>query len=338
MMLTSFTRYRPAVWFGCLALAVVAVEILVIRRPDFATRPVLPAAVTFDLLTVLPLLFYWQVIRPYKLPLSSLLGATGAAITLAYFLIPEPQQQYLSYTRYAGPALELAAISLAVVKLRKLRLAYATTAHTEPGMMERLEAAFEQVFGHSFSLLVSEIGMLYYALLSWRAKPEVQTTDKVFTSHRESAVEALLATAGFLSLIEMGAVHLLLTRWSPVAAGLVLMGHVYGLLFLVGHLRAVRLRPSVITEEQELVLRVGFVWQLRVPLAALVHVQQLKEAPVRNADVLNTAQLLFTAPNLLLSFAQPVKVSGPYDLQRQVRHVAVYLDHPAAFQQSLPVA
>jgi hypothetical protein len=294
--------------------------------------------VTFDLLTVLPLLFYWKILRPYRLPLSSLLGAIGAAITLAYFLIPAPQQQYLAYTRYAGPVLELAAIGLAVVKLRRLRQAYAAATHTERGVIERLEVAFRSVLGHSFSLLVSEMGMLYYALLSWRAKPEIRATDTIFTSHQESAVEALLATVGFLSLIEMGAAHMLLVRWSPLAAGLVLVGHIYGLLFLVGHLRAIRLRPCVVTEEQELLLRVGFMWQLQVPLTALAHVQRLKDAPMLHAEVLNTARLLFTGPNLLLSFTQPVKVSGPYGMRRQVRHVAVYLDHPTDFLRSSPVA
>ena len=63
----------------------------------------------------------------------------------------------------------------------------------------------------------------------------------------------------------MGVAHVLLLRWNSTAALAGAGLHAYGLLLLLAHLRAVRLRPVRLTENGELVLRVGFLWELRLP-------------------------------------------------------------------------
>jgi len=62
MMPPLALRLRPVLWFSGLLL-ILFVEYLVVQRPDFSTRPALPAAVTFDLVVGLPLLFYFLVVR-----------------------------------------------------------------------------------------------------------------------------------------------------------------------------------------------------------------------------------------------------------------------------------
>ncbi|GAB3240489.1 hypothetical protein GCM10027346_34730 [Hymenobacter seoulensis] len=338
MTITSTIRWRPAVFFCLLVLAVVGVELLVIRRPEFTGRPLLPAAVSADVLLGLPLLYYWLVVRPYQLPATSVVGAFVAAVALATWLIPVPQQQYVHLASRALAGVEVFALAMALVNLRRLRQAYLAARLTDIDVVANLTTAFRSVFGRVMGVFVSEISLFYYALLSWRARPEVDAPDTVFTSYRESAFTATMATVGLLSVAEMGAAHVLLVRWSPTAAWIGLALHLYGLMLLLAHSRAVRLRPIRFTENQELVLRTGFFWLVRLPASAITACQPLIDAPKPAVGLLNLAGPLLTPPNVLLTLEQPFLAAGPYGISRPVRQLALYVDQPAAFRQALALA
>lgn len=335
MVLAPVVRWRPAGWFVGLAVAVVGVEWLVVQRPDFATHAALPAAVTFDVVAGLPLLFYWLVVRPYRLPSALVIGVFAGAVAVGYWLIPAAQQHYLDWARHGLVAAEAVVVSLAVLNLRRLRRAFRQVRPAAPGYTEALIEAFNTVFGRSLEVLLSEVSILYYALLSWRAPLEARPTDVAFSNYRESAVTALLVTVGLLSVVEMGAVHLLLMRWQPAVAWAALALHLYGLLTLLAHIRAVRLRPTLLTAEGDLLVRVGFWWSVPVPRATISEAQILKDTPSRTAGLLNVAAPLLTPPNLLLVFREPLLARGPYGMRRPVRQLALYLDEPTMLQAAL---
>lgn len=131
-------------------------------------------------------------------------------------------------------------------------------------------------------------------------------------------------------VVEAAAVDLLLRMWSPRLAGGLLFVEGYTLLLLVAHGHAVRLRPVLLTADT-LQLNVGVVWHLTVPLGELVALEPLRDCPKPAADVLNLTKPLFSPPNLLLTFARPVTVQGPYGIQRTGHRLAVYLDQPQEF-------
>ncbi|OWP62801.1 hypothetical protein CDA63_12160 [Hymenobacter amundsenii] len=335
MVVAPLTRYRFALWFALLLLAVVGVEFLVIQQPDFTFRPALPAAVSFDVLVGLPVLFYFLVVRPYRLPVSTVVAAFTAAVALAFWLLPPAQQTYLHWTKYGLVAAEALTFTLALLNLRRLRRAYRVAAEQTPDVVANLQAACQTVFGRPLTPLVSEISLFYYALLSWRARPEIRPADQVFTAYRDSAFTAYLATVGLLSVVEIGVVHLLLVRWSPTVALWVAAAHTYGLLLLLAHLRAVRLRPVRVTETGELVVRVGFLWELRLPAADITASLSINDAPPAAPGLVNAARLLLTPPNLLLTLREPRMARGPYGFPQRVQQLALYLDDPKGLQLAL---
>ena len=335
MTAVPLVRYRPLLGFALLLLAFVGVEFLVIQRSDFTFRPALPAAVSFDVLVGLPVLFYFLVVRPYRLPVSTVAAAFAAAVALAFWLLPPAQQTYLHWTKYGLVAVEALTFTLALLNLRRLRRAYRVAAEETPDLVANLQTACRAVFGRPLTPLVSEISLFYYALLSWRARPEICPTDQVFTSYRDSAFTAYLATVGLLSVVEMGVAHVLLLRWSPTAA---LVGgglHAYGLLLLLAHLRAVRLRPVRVTETGELVLRMGFLWELRLPAADILASQLINDAPPAAPGLVNAARLLLTPPHLRVTLREPRTARGPYGYPQTVHRLALYLDDPKNFQVAL---
>jgi hypothetical protein len=322
-------RSGPLLLFGVLAVGVISVEHVITRRAEFSQHALLPLGVAADMLVCLPVLFYLLVVRPYRLPLSSLVGVLGVCLALANWLIPVAQQPPLRMLHLLPALLEAATLGLAVARARRLVRAYRAAYARDPHFWPSAQAAVGSL-GAVGQLLLTELNLLRYACLGWWASPEVPASAAAFSSYRESGFVALVATAAAVLAVEATCVHLLAQRWCPGLAPWLLFLDGYGLLFLLGHAQAVRLRP-VLLSPVELCLRVGFVWELAVPRASLVAAEVLREAPAEGPGMLRLSKLVFASPNLLLTFAEPVEVAGPYGIRRTARHIAVYLDQPRQF-------
>ncbi|MGI4760449.1 MAG: hypothetical protein ACRYF0_07070 [Janthinobacterium lividum] len=322
-------RSGPLLLFGGLAVLLVSVEHVITQRVEFSQRPLLPVGVAADVLVCLPALFYFLVVRPYRLPLSSLVGVLGACLALATWLIPGPQLRPLRLLHLLPALLEAATLGLAAARARRLVRAYRAAYAHNPHFWPSTQAAVGSL-GAVGQLLLTELNLLRYAGLGWWASPEAPPRAVAFSSYRDSGFVALVATAALVLVVEATCVHLLAQRWCPSLAPWLLFIDVYGLVFLLGHAQAVRLRPALLGTD-ELRIRIGFVWELAVPRAALVAAEVLREAPAAGSGVLGLSKLLFASPNILLTFAEPVVVEGPYGIRRTAQRIAVYLDQPRQF-------
>lgn len=326
----AFVRYRSALGFAALALLVVGIERAVTRLPLFGQHPHLPLAVTFDVLVGLPVLFYVLVVRRYHLPLGTLVAAVCTGLVLVHWLIPAAQQQPLQVLRFVPAVLELAMLALLAARARRLVRAYRTAGAPGTRVLARARMAVAQEMGAAGHFLLAEIDMLRFALLGWWARPDARAGAVAFSGHRESGFVAIVAVVGFALLIETAAVHLLAWHWSPAVANGLLLLDLYGLLLLLAHGHAVRLQPTLLTAD-EVILRVGFFWRVAVPRAALVAAEPLHGDLLPDPETRNLAKPLFAAPNLLLTFAEPVALVGPYGIRRPARRLAIYLDQPRQF-------
>jgi len=335
-MTTSYSlgRFRPALWFGILLLLVISVERTITTTTLFSQRPVLPYAVTFDLLVGIPALFYWLVVRHYRLPISSLAGVVGACLALAYWLLPVAQQAPLQTLYFLPALLEGITLFLLVAKAQRLVRSYRLAYRQQPHFWPCAQVAVQQTLGPVGVLLIAEVEMLRYALLGWWAKPETVPQATVFSTYRNSGFTAFASMLGVALAVETAIVHLLVSLWSTHVAGWLLFFECYTFIMLLAHGQAVRLRPVLLTANT-LHLNVGFAWQLTVPVGDLVAIVPLRDTPTPAPDLLNLTKLLFTSPNLLLVFNQPVTVKGPYGSQRTGRQLAVYLDQPQQFIEAV---
>jgi hypothetical protein len=319
----------PLLLFGLLVILVLGVENAIIHQPVFSQRPALSVGVVLDLLVCVPLLFYFLVVRPYRLPFTSLVAVVGICLALANWLIPAAQQAPLRALRLLPALLEIATIGLALTRARRLIRAYRVAYTQEPHFWLSAQAAVRSL-GPVGELLLAELNLLRYAGLGWWATPEIPAHAAAFSSYRESGFKALVVAAAGMIAVEAACVHLLALHWCPSLAPWLLFLDVYGIVFLLGHAQAVRLRPVLLSAD-ELRIRIGFVWELAVPRATLVAAEVLREAPAAGAGVLGLSKLLFASPNLLLTFAEPVVVVGPYGIRRTAQRLAVYLDQPRQF-------
>ncbi|WBO84526.1 hypothetical protein [Hymenobacter yonginensis] len=337
MAQSTTVSFRPALLFGGLLLLALLIEYTIIQQPAFRLRPELPAAVALDLLVGIPLLFYGLVVRRYRLPATTVGAVFSAMLAVGFWLVPAGQQQYLQWGRHLLVLPEGLAVVMMAVNIRRLLRAYIHATQYSADIVENLHAAFTAVFRRAWAPLVSELAMFRYALLSWRARPEVGPGQQAFSTSRESGFRALLLTVMGVSVVEMVVAHLLLSRWNATAALVALLLSAYTLLFLLAHLRAVPLRP-VLLDGRRLIVRTGFMWRLEVPAEAVLRLQLLSDTPAPRRHLLNLAKPLLTAPNVLLTFSQPVAVAGLYGLRRTVWQVALYVDDRAAFARQLQAA
>jgi hypothetical protein len=339
MTLRISARFRSILLFSSLLALVLCTEYLIIQRPDFIARPTLSAAVTFDLLVWPPVLFYALIVRRYRLPITSVGAVFAAMLVLGSYLIPVGQQQYLRGAKHILPVLEAATLLLLLLNIRRLRLAYLAARPGTPDITANFSVAFAAVFDRPLEALVFEVSLWYHAFLSWKSSPRHLAGQQAFSGHEQSGFVALLLTFAGLSVVETVAAHFLLLRWNHSVALVALFLNVYTLVGFIGHLRAVLLCPPVLlTASGELLLRAGLVWRLAVPVGSLTAVRVISDVPPATAGLLNLAKPLLAPPNLLLTFAEPVAVIGPYGLRRQAQQVAVYVDAPASCYATLMAA
>jgi hypothetical protein len=330
-------RLGPLLLFGLLAVLLVGIEYAVVQRADFGLHPALPPAVAFDLLVVLPGLFYLCVVRRYHLPVSTVAAAFGGGLALSHWLLPGAGLPLLAWAGRLAAVGEVATVGYGLVRLRRVQRGYRAAKVHSTDFIENLHAACLPVLGRLTEAVVTEVAVLRYALLGGWAQPEASPGDQAFSTYQKSGFMAVLATFAGLSVVEAAAAHLIAGHWWPRGAWVLTGLSGYSLLWLLAHGQAVRCRPVLLTATT-LVVRVGLVWRVAIPRAQLLSLAHLTDAPAAAPDLLNAARLLLTPPNLLLTLAEPQRVRGLYGLHRPVRRLAIYVDDPAALVPQLGAA
>jgi len=122
------------------------------------------------------------------------------------------------------------------------------------------------------------------------------------------------------SLMEAALVHLALKLWILTAVS------VYGTICLTAFARSFKRRPVLVTKE-ELIVRAGLLWTVRIPREAVVC-----ESPGTICD-LRLPPL--AEPNVVLRLGKPVVAHGLYGRTRRVSTIGLSMDDPAAFRAAL---
>lgn len=287
----------------------------------------LAGALTLDLALSVPLAFAWLVARPRgwsplaALPLFLLglltaraaFGAThgGTALVLERLALP----------------LELGLLAWIVVRARRAARHARAQARLDP--LERLHLAVRATVGAGrlAEVLAAELGLLYYACTP-RLAAHVPPGARAFACVRRSGQAGLTAVLTLLFVGEGVALHLLLARWSPLAAWLLTASSGYALLWLVADLRALRARPLLV-DGDELVVRAGLRWSARVPLRSVVRVTR-KPASAERRNLAFLAQ-----PTRWIELDAPLELHGPFGLRRHARALGLVPDEPEELERAL---
>ncbi|MET0400543.1 MAG: hypothetical protein ABW277_27380 [Longimicrobiaceae bacterium] len=335
--MTAVHRYPriPIAAFVLLLAAIYAAELLVVGPRLLPTRPELGAgAITFDLVVAVPALFYLLVVRTMRLPVVTLVPVFLGSLFGASLVLPEENRRYLDLLGGLVVPAELLLLGYVALRLHRGRSAPAA-GRGDP--LDRLRATLRQVLPSPLAAdaVAHEAALLGYALLAWRARPDVREGELGFTSHRGNGYGGVLAAAALMVVVETVAVHLLVERWSATAAWALTALSLYGLVWLLGHFQAVRLRPVLLTADA-LHVRVGLVWSVRVPYGDVASLGAAGAgAPARRAPGYLHAVTLGPA-RLLVELREPVRVDGLYGyVRKDVRRIGLAVDDRERFRAEL---
>ena len=167
--------------------------------------------------------------------------------------------------------------------------------------------------------IASEARMFWYALFTWHQKPPVG-----FTTYKRAGWPAIYFALGVVVLGEGIPLHFVLPRGWAIAS---LVLHVYTLLWLLGDLRAMQLRPITVSRDT-LHLRIGLKWEADIPLSEIESVELTQKAEGRKLAVLGS-------PNLVLRLRKPHDLHGLFGIQRTARTLSLQVDEPGALLRAI---
>lgn len=324
-------RRSRLIFLGAASL-IAAVELLLIRSVPFGRHPgLLGAAVTVDLVLVVPLLWLWLGVRRGGAPAVTVAPVAVGGWLLAGALLPAAGEGGLRAAAELAPALEIGLLAYLAVRVRRVVGAYRRSDDADP--VVRLRRAVGEVLGRTLAsrLLADEVTTIRYLVRPPSAAPA--SPARVFPYHRRSGWGAVVLALCMAMAVEGVAVHTLVARWSVAGAWVLSALTLYGALWLVADWRATRARPHLL-EEEHLLIRTGLRWTARVPLADL---RRVRPAPagekLGGEDELSTAA--FGSPAVVLELDRPVTVEGPFGVSREVRRLGLAVDEPGRLAAAL---
>jgi hypothetical protein len=328
-MVQAHRARLPLITFAFVAACIYAAALSITRMRASLDRPELVTlGVLSDLIVVVPVAWYllavrWGGLRKLSLVPVVLISVAGAALVL-------PQDRALLGSFLKALAIPYEIGLAAWIALRVWRSSRRSRGTED--MAERLREVAREAFPHRrvADMLAFEIAVLYYALFSWRSRPHETLSGEAFTYHRKSGYGALLFALAMVTAAEATPVHLLLARWSAVAAWIVTALSAYGMLWFVADWRAARLRPIVL-EADTLWVRTGLRWSVRIPRERVAAVH--RKLPSGAGPSLRAA--LPGATPLWIELAEPVAATGPYGIERRVRWIGVAVDDAERFRAAL---
>jgi hypothetical protein len=316
-------RLKPQPLFFLLAVSIYLVDSLACRMAaDSSHRMLVAAGASFDLVLVIGLLYYWLLVRPGLRPRAGLVFVGVLGLLRASFLFPEGVMAKAALAGCAELGL-IAYVSVQVVRSRKFG-----TASSDPLIALQKAVVAVIPFPAAANAVAMEMSIAYYALRGWRAKPHVPECWRSFFLQEQSEKAFLLAAVGLASVFEIVPVHLLVHRWSSMAAWILSAVSVYGMIWLLGLSRSLVLRPTIVGPDS-LIIRYGLIAQLEVPREAITGVERVTRSA---SGVLSLPR--GATPNVEISFARPLRLQRVFG-SRMVSRLALCVENEGEFERAL---
>lgn len=313
--------------FALISLVLAALCMAVVRSRAFAANPDVAAwGVTFDLAISIPLLYWFLVVRAGKARPLTVAPVFLAGTMLATAMLPGAEQNFVrqlgAWMVPLAEALLVGALVRRVVIARKQR-----SVSTDP--YERIHSAARTLVGEGrvAQIIASEVTIFYYAIFGWK----LRVTDEgrtALTFHERSGWGSILAGIFVLIAAEGVGMHLLLSRWSDVAAWTWTALDLWAVVWFLGDYHALRLRRTLV-DENMLTLRFGLRWSATVPRTGVASIEEIEnEHEWKRPDVLKVA--ILDAPRILITFSEPIVVHGLAGLRKTVNAIALLPDQEDA--------
>ncbi len=311
-------------------LAVLGCLIAISQSSMMAADEIIPTALAIDLLISFPVV-YFLMFRKTAVPRITVVPVFFLCFFIASSVLPDG----VPFLGYAAiiliPAVELVGLTYLGFRIYRSRKVYLYEKSIGSDLMEALRLAFERELKPAALARAAafEVGVIAFLLFIWR-----RPTGESFAYNRDSGAQVLLSVLLFLLVAETIAVHFLLAMWSDTLAWVVTALSIYLTMQIVAHLKALILRPTVITEN-DLYLRCGILGDAVVPRDIINSAEAITvvEEPAIGLDLLPMGAM--SQPNVQLTLVEPVTVYGVYGLKKTANVIRLWTDDPDLFIEAI---
>jgi hypothetical protein len=319
---------RPLPTLALFAFAALLATLAVVQAIEVGTHPRLLAdALTLDLIVTVPLVYWFLAVRRAGLPRLSVLPVFVLSVAGTRLVPGLEAGRLLHGLEWVAVPAEL--LLLTIVARRAVAMSRALRAGEGGDALESLRrAAIELVeVERAAEVIAYEAAVLWYAVVGGGRHGMPPSAD-AFGVRRRSGYGPVLVGLFFALVAEAIAVHLLVRRWSVVAAWILTILTAYAALWLIGDFRALG-RRSILVTGDELIVRLGLRWTVRVPLDRIRAVRAARGQEPPGSDHLRA--VILGAERQVVELDSEVVATGLYGIRRRIRSIGLSVDEPERF-------
>lgn len=316
-----------------LTLALFAVLILISTLSTAVLNDTLAFAITVDLLITVPILYY-LLIRKTSIPNTTTVPILILGLVIGTFFLPESNQSYLNlFKTFAMPVIEVAILTFIIAKVYSIRKRFKSNKDSSVDFFSALKKACAEIIPKKLApIFVAEIAVIYYGLINWKKR---KLTTNEFTYHVKSGTVTLLGAFIFIILIETFVVHLLVSRWSEIAAWILTGLSIYTVLQVLGFAKSLSKRPFEISDNS-LLIRYGILAEVDINLRDIA-VIELSKKPIKDYKTCIKLSPFgeLESHNTVIYLNTPNTLAGMYGTKKEFEALAFYVDQPEMFKENL---
>lgn len=315
--------------FG-IPLMLIAMMILLAKSSAFTANPdSLSIGITLDLLLTVPLV-YVLLIRNTNIPKTTVVPFLILGMLVGYIVLPAQNQYYLDlFKSWVFPVVEISIISLVIYKVRQAIKRYQTNQNPSVDFFTTLKNTCSEILPKSAVMpVVTEIAVFYYGFIHWKKRT---LNENEFSYHRESGAIGLLVAILFLVSVETFVFHVLLIKWSKIAAWILTFLSIYSGFQLFGFLKSMYKRPISI-EHDRLYLRYGIMNETTIELVKIDSVEVSSKDIEFNKETRSFSILgNLESHNVIIRLKEEHSISGLYGIKRNYTTLALHVDDKLRF-------
>ncbi|KQB39428.1 hypothetical protein [Flavobacterium aquidurense] len=177
-----------------------------------------------------------------------------------------------------------------------------------------------------------EVCSFYYCFIKWNRN---KTNQNNFSGYRESGVSALYIGLMLASVFEAIALHAYLISQNRIIAIVILVLHIYLLINLIGHLKAIFFRSHLLLS-QKIVIRYGLFDTLEIRLDSINTIQKFEGDYEKSNELVKFALLGKLEPhNISIELKENIQVSLPFGIKKEPKRILLYIDNAADFLKTV---
>lgn len=332
-MTNTFQINRTWISLG-IPFLIILILVLLSKSTFLADHPSVGSfAITFDLLITAPLVYYF-LIRKSKIPVTTVVPILIVGLIVGKYILPIENQYYLNLFKIWGlPIVELLVLSFIIIRVRRSINIYKQKKQGNADFYATLkETCSELIPQKMVPFFATEIAVIYYGFLNWK---KYSPKPNEFTYHRNSGTTSLIAAIIFIVLIETFVLHILIVRWSNVAAWILSALSIYTAVQLFGFLKSLSQRPITISDDY-LFIRYGILAETEIKLQD-IDLIDLSKSDIKADDQTKKLSAFgeLESHNTIIRLKKEYSLFSLYGIRKRFINLALYLDDKNEFKNKI---